>query len=42
VLLTSGADNPGPSPMSELRSFVRKPYELTQVESLLRSMIERR
>jgi len=41
VLLTSGADNPGPSPMSELRSFVRKPYDLTQVELWLRSMIER-
>lgn len=42
VLLTSGADNAGPSPMSELRSFVRKPYDLTQVELWLRSMIERR
>ena len=41
VLLTSGADDPDPSPMSELRSFVRKPYDLTQVEQLLRSMIKR-
>ncbi len=39
VLLTSGADDLIPSPMSELRSFVRKPYDLKQVEQLLRSMI---
>jgi len=42
VLLTSGADQHGSSPMSELRSFVRKPYDLTQVELWLRSMIKRR
>lgn len=42
VLLTSGAENQDPSPMSELRSFVRKPYDMTQVEQWLRSMIERR
>jgi DNA-binding NtrC family response regulator len=32
LLLTSGANDPGPSPMGELRSFVRKPYDLPQVE----------
>jgi len=41
VLLTSGADGLGPSPLSEPRSFVRKPYDLKQVEQLLRSMIRR-
>jgi two-component system, response regulator PdtaR len=41
LLLTSGANDPGPSPMSELRSFVRKPYDLTEVELWLRSKIER-
>lgn len=42
VMLTSGADDAGPSPMGELRSFVRKPYDLPQVELWLRSKIERR
>lgn len=42
VLLTSGADDHGAAPTSELRSFVRKPYDLTEVELLLRSMIEGR
>lgn len=42
VLLTSGADNPGSPPMGDLRSFLRKPYDLTEVEQLLRSMSERR
>lgn len=42
VLLTSGADDAKPLASSELRAFVRKPYDLLQVEQLLRSMIERR
>lgn len=46
VLLTSGADNRGSSPinppqMNKLRAFVPKPYDLTQVGLLLRSMLER-
>jgi DNA-binding NtrC family response regulator len=42
VLLTSGADDSGPVSTSELRSFVRKPYDLTHVERCLRSMIQPR
>lgn len=42
VLLTSAGDDHGASPTSKLRSFVRKPYDLTEVELLLRSMIEGR
>jgi DNA-binding NtrC family response regulator len=41
VLLTSGADNRGSWQMNKLRAFVPKPYDLTQVELLLRSMLER-
>ncbi len=41
VLLTSGADQHDSSHMSELRSFVRKPYDLDQVELWLRSTIKR-
>jgi hypothetical protein len=41
-MLTSGADQNGSSLMGERRSFVRKPYDLIQVEQWLRSMIERR
>lgn len=42
VLLTSGADHLASSPESELRSFMRKPYDLTLVELWLRSKTERR
>ncbi len=41
VLLTSGAEDAGPPASSDLRAFVRKPYDLVHVEQILRSMIER-
>jgi len=40
VLLTSGGDDGKATPRGKLRQFVRKPYELAQVEQLLRSMLE--
>jgi DNA-binding NtrC family response regulator len=40
VLLTSGADQGCALATDELRRFVRKPYDLRQVEQLLRSMLE--
>jgi DNA-binding NtrC family response regulator len=41
VLLTSGSDHGDTLPASKLRRFVRKPYDLGQVERLLRSMMEK-
>jgi len=43
VLLTSGADrNDSPHAGGRPAAFVRKPYDLTQVGQMLRSMLERR
>ncbi len=40
VLLTSGADDGKTTPRGKLRQFVPKPYDLAQVEQLLRAMLE--
>lgn len=40
VLLASGGDHANELPASQLRRFLRKPYELQQVDQLLRLMLE--
>lgn len=40
VLLTSGEDYASEVPDSQLRRFVRKPYELAKVDEMLRAMLE--